>query len=75
MIREKITLREGTAALPLSKEILEAAGFQVGDDIDIDVTDGAILLRPAQEAGREQKLESVIDDLLARRRDAYQRLA
>ncbi|MBW3623346.1 MAG: hypothetical protein KY468_08050 [Armatimonadetes bacterium] len=74
MIRAKITALGESVALLLPDDVLKSTGFQIGDEIDITVSDGAVILRPVHEERRE-KLEAVIDDVLARRRDAYQRLA
>jgi len=63
------------AALILPPAVLESAGFHVGDTIDVTLGDGQLILRSADEACWRQRLKEVTDDVLDKRRDAYERLA
>jgi antitoxin component of MazEF toxin-antitoxin module len=63
------------AALILPPAVLESAGFHVGDTIDVTLGDGQLILRSADDASRRQRLKEISDDVLDKRRDAYERLA
>jgi virulence-associated protein VagC len=47
----------------------------VGDELDIEVVDRKLILRPLNEVEREQKLKSTTEAIFERRKSAYQRLA
>ncbi len=49
----------------LSKEVLEAAGMDVGDDVDVTVQDGVVLVTPARRVRGRVTLEGLLGDLPA----------
>jgi antitoxin component of MazEF toxin-antitoxin module len=75
MSRRKIIASGEEAALLLSQETLKQMGVQVGDEVDVIIEDGALIVRPLDEAMRAQKIEQITDDLFEQRKSAYQRLA
>jgi len=75
MSRQQITAVGDSAALLLPQEILELIGVHVGDELDIEVVDRKLILRPLNEVEREQKLKSTTEAIFERRKSAYQRLA
>jgi antitoxin component of MazEF toxin-antitoxin module len=75
MTRNRITAVEGSAALLLSDEVLDILGVEVGDEVDVSVVDGTLVLRPTDEAGRTKSFGAVIEELLVERRDVYEELA
>ena len=75
MPREHITTIDGSAALLLPEGALKSLGVSVGDEVEIDIVEGKLILRSLDEWEREQKLRAVTDEVFARRQSAYQRLA
>ncbi len=75
MQRQRITTAGNSAVLPLSRAVLDELGVEIGDEVDVAVVNGALVLRPLDESSREQALEAVITDVLERRSSAYQKLA
>lgn len=63
------------AAIVIPPEVLEAAGLRIGDQLDLTLSDRQLILRPTEDAARQQRMEEIIAEVLERRRDAYQRLA
>jgi antitoxin component of MazEF toxin-antitoxin module len=69
-------IRHGdTAAVVLPAAVLELLGLHVGDVVDATVTDRQLILRPAADADRHQRVQEITEEVLERRRDAYRRLA
>lgn len=64
-----------SAAVLLSPQDLQSLGVQVGDAIEVCASQGQLLLRPMHDADRQRLLDASIDDVVERRRSAYQRLA
>lgn len=75
MSRRRIIASGEEAALLLSQETLNQMGVSIGDDVDMSIQDGALIVRPLNEATRAQKIEEVTSDVFERRKNAYQRLA
>ncbi len=75
MSRQQITAVGDSAALLLPQEILELMGVHVGDELDIEVVDRKLILRPLNEVEREQKFKSTTEAIFERRKSSYQRLA
>lgn len=46
--------------LRLSKQVLEDARISVGDDVDVSVQNGAIVITPARRVRGKHKLEELI---------------
>jgi antitoxin component of MazEF toxin-antitoxin module len=75
MSREQITTVGNSAALLLSKEMLDKMGLAVGDEVEVSIIDRALVLQPLDELNRAEKLEAVTQAVLERRQSAYTRLA
>lgn len=75
MPREQITSIGGSAAVLLPANVLQSLGVNIGDEVEIDVVEGKLILRSLEEVEREQKFNTVADEVLQRRQSAYHRLA
>lgn len=75
MARQKITMIDDSPALLLSPELLEAIGISVGDEVEINVEDRALIIRGLNENERQVKLDEMMKELMNRRRSTYERLA
>jgi antitoxin component of MazEF toxin-antitoxin module len=75
MSRQRITADGKSATLELPQEILDELGVAVGDEVDLSVVNGTLILRPSDEAERAQKVEAATKATFERRRSAYEELA
>lgn len=75
MAQESIVAFGTGAAIPLSPQILESLGVQIGDPIEMIVTDGQVVLRPVAGQVRRELLERITREVFEERGAAYQRLA
>ena len=75
MSRQPIVQHGESAALLLSPAELAALGLQIGDVLDVKVVDGQLVLRPSNEASQRTLVDEAADDVLQRRRSAFERLA
>ena len=64
-----------SAAVVIPASMLEAVGLRIGDVLEATLGEREMVLRPADETPRHQKLQQLAEDMQARRADAYQRLA
>ena len=70
MSRERITAVGETAALLLSKEVLDKLGITIGDEVELSLIDRTLMLQPLDEAARGQQLEAITQTVFARRQSA-----
>lgn len=75
MTRQKITTINDVAALVLPSEVLEQLGMAIGDEFELTVLEGALVLRPLAEVAREQTIAQLTQKLLERRQRVYEALA
>ncbi len=75
MSRRKVTAVNGSAAILLSTDLLTALGVGVGDEVDVVVVDGVLVVRSLDEAARASTVEAVAEAMFQRRRTVYQELA
>ena len=75
MSRKRIEATEDSSKVLVPQETLEALGVKEGDEIDVSVVDGALVLLPLSEVERARKLDDVIQSVFERRRSAYEELA
>lgn len=75
MARHQIVQVGSSAALLLSQELLARLQMHIGDEVDVSVIDHTLILRSLEDVERQQQLESVIDQIFACRKSAYQQLA
>lgn len=75
MIPLSIVRHGDAAAVVIPAEILEAAGLRIGDVLEATLQDRQLMLQSNADASRRQRVEEVTQEVLERRREAYQRLA
>jgi antitoxin component of MazEF toxin-antitoxin module len=62
------------AAVVLPTAVLESIGLRIGDVLEATLDEGQLILRPVEDSARRQRLEEITQEVVERRRDAYQRL-
>ncbi|MGH9897923.1 MAG: AbrB/MazE/SpoVT family DNA-binding domain-containing protein [Pyrinomonadaceae bacterium] len=75
MSRERIRAIEDSAAVLLPKETLDALGVKVGDELNLSIDNGALILRPLEDTQRVEKLEGAIKSVFERRKSVFEELA
>lgn len=75
MLRRKISTSGNSAALTLSQDLLGLMGVEVGDEVEVQLIDRTLVVRPVGEAEREAKVRRAIDRIVTRRRGVMERLA
>jgi len=66
MSRERITAVGETAALLLSKDVLDKLGIAIGDEVELSLIDRTLMLQPLDEAARGQQLAAITTRVFAR---------
>ena len=64
-----------TAAVVLSAVLLEPLGLRVGGLVDVTLADRQLVLQSVDDADRRRRVDAITQEVIERRRDAYQRLA
>ncbi len=59
----------------LSQDLLGLMGLSVGDEVEVDLVDRTLTVRPVNEVERDAIVSRAIDDVMARRRGMFERLA
>lgn len=75
MSRKRIDTSKDSAAILLPQEVLDQLGINAGDEVDLSVVDGTLILRPLEEAERARKIEGATNTVFERRKSAYEQLA
>ena len=75
MSRKRIDTSKDSAAVLLPQDILDQLGINAGDEVDLSVVDGTLILRPLEEAERLLRIEAATDAVFERRKSAYEELA
>lgn len=75
MLRRKISTTGNSAALVLSQDILGLMGVSVGDEVEVQLVDRTLIVRPLDESVREAKVAGAIVRIVTRRRALMERLA
>lgn len=75
MSRRKVTTANGSAAILLSTDLLTEMGVVVGDEVDVVVVDGVLVIRSLDEVARASTVEAIAAAMFQRRRAVYQELA
>ena len=70
-MRKRIVQRDGVPVVAIPPKLLEELGISLGDEVDLQIIDGTLMISPAAGALGESGYESAIQDLLAHRRDLY----
>lgn len=74
-MKRKIATSGNSAALILSQDILGLMGLSVGDEVDVQLIDRTLVVRPLPEKEREERVASAMDSVLSRRHRLLRRLA
>jgi AbrB family looped-hinge helix DNA binding protein len=75
MSRKRIDTSKDSAAILLPQEVLDQLGINPGDEVDLSVVDGTLVLRPLEDVDRARKLEEATSNVFERRKSAYEQLA
>ncbi len=75
MIRRKITTTGNSAALVLSQDLMGFMGVEVGDEVDLELIDRSLLVRPVREVDRATKVQGAIDRVFRKHGGLLSRLA
>ena len=75
MLTRKITTSGNSAAITLSPDLLGLLDVAVGDEVELQLVGRSLVIRPIDEARREQALAKSTDRVLKRRRKLMERLA
>ena len=75
MLRKRIDTSEDSAAILLPQEVLDELGINAGDEVDLSVVDGTLILRPLEETERARKIDEATNTVFERRKSAYVQLA
>ncbi|MFP4440530.1 MAG: hypothetical protein ACLFVO_25130, partial [Chloroflexaceae bacterium] len=77
MARQTITTLNDSPALVLPQEMLAQLGVAIGDDVNVMVVEGMLVVRTPAEAERDQRVAALTQSqsLLERRKQVYTALA
>lgn len=75
MLRRKISTTGNSAALVLSQDILGLMGIKVGDEVEVELVDRTLVVRPIGESARATQVAQAIQRIVTRRRGLMERLA
>lgn len=74
-LRKKVTAVGNSAAIVLSRDLLQLLGLEVGQEVELSVIDRTLVVRSAQEAERVELVRQAADRVFKRRRGLLTRLA
>jgi antitoxin component of MazEF toxin-antitoxin module len=74
-LRRKIARSGNSAALLLSQDLLGMMGVAAGDEVEVQLLDRTLVVRPVGEAARARRVADAVDDVIARRKRLMGRLA
>lgn len=74
MLRQEITI-ENPSSLPLTKEIVEALGLNVGAKVSLEIVGQTLIIRSVEETQRAEQFAHTFQFVLKRRLPAYNQLA
>ena len=74
-LRKKVTAVGNSAAIVLSRDLLQLLGLEVGQEVELSVIDRTLVVRSAQEAERTELVRQAADRVFERRRGLLTRLA
>ena len=75
MSRKRIDVSKDSTAIILPQDVLDQLGINAGDEVDMSVVDGTLILRPLDEVERAHRIEEATDTVFERRKSAYEQLA
>jgi antitoxin component of MazEF toxin-antitoxin module len=74
-LRKKVTAVGNSAAIVLSRDLLQLLGLEVGQEVELSVIDRTLVVRSAQEAERAELVRRAADRVFERRHGLLTRLA
>jgi antitoxin component of MazEF toxin-antitoxin module len=74
-LRKKVTTVGNSAAIILSRDLLELLGLEIGQEVELSIMGRTLVVRSVQEAGRAEMVRRTGDRVLERRRGLFIRLA
>jgi len=75
MANQHVMILENPAGLLITTELLEQIGVSTGDKVEIKITGRALTVRPLNETEQEKVMDEVMESLMERRQNLYERLA
>ena len=75
MSRERITTSGDNATVRLSAEILASLGSAVGDEVELQLVERTVVVRPLNEVERSERIEAATKEVIEHRQGAYEELA
>jgi putative addiction module antidote len=75
MPRTQIRKIGNSFGLLLTDEILKLMNIRADDEVDITVEGRILIITPLNEKERKEKIDNAVQNILRRRKSAYQRLA
>jgi len=75
VLRKKVTAVGNSAAIVLSRDLLQLLDLEVGQEVELSVIDRTLVVRSAQEAERGELVSRAANRVFERRRGLLTRLA
>ncbi|MEZ4617687.1 MAG: hypothetical protein R2867_19535 [Caldilineaceae bacterium] len=70
-MRKRIVQRDGVPVVAIPPKLLEELGLTLGDEVDLQVLDGTLMITSADGAITDGDFDGAIQELLAHRSDLY----
>jgi antitoxin component of MazEF toxin-antitoxin module len=74
-LRKKVTAVGNSAAIVLSRDLLQLLDLEIGTEVELSVTDKTLVVRSVREAERAERVKAAADRVFERRRGLLERLA
>lgn len=74
-LRKKVTAVGNSAAIILSRDLLELLGLEIGQEVELSIMGRTLVVRSVQEAGRAEMVRRAGDRMFERRHGLLIRLA
>ncbi|MBV9926081.1 MAG: hypothetical protein JOZ96_13770 [Acidobacteria bacterium] len=74
-LRKKVTAVGNSAAIVLSRDLLQLLDLEIGSEVELSVTDKTLVVRSAREAERAERVKAAADRVFERRRGLLKKLA
>jgi antitoxin component of MazEF toxin-antitoxin module len=75
VLRKKVTAVGNSAAIVLSRDLLQLLGLEIGQEVELSVIDRTLVVRSAQESERTELIRQAADRIFERRKGLLTRLA
>src|SRR5215203_5535786 len=67
-LRKKVTAVGNSAAIVLSRDLLQLLDLEIGAELELSVTDKTLVVRSAREVERSERIKAAADRVFERRR-------